>query len=167
MPLEVVLVEPEIPQNTGNVARTCAATGARLHLVHPLGFTIDDAKLRRAGMDYWYQVEIVHHPNLAAFLAAVDRKRLWLASTKGWRSHTDVQYREGDYLVFGKESAGLPEELLECHVDHLIRIPMLPNRRSLNLSSAVAVVVYEALRQLGFPGLQFWGPRRDGSRFQP
>ncbi len=165
MPLNVVLVEPEIPQNTGNVARTCAATGCRLHLVHPLGFTITDAKLKRAGLDYWYHVEIVQHPSFAAFWETVDPTRVWLASTKAVRNHTTACYREGDYLIFGKETAGLPEELLERYLDRSLRIPMLPNRRSLNLSSAAAVVVYEALRQLGFPGLQDWGPRRDGSRF--
>lgn len=165
MALNIVLVEPEIPQNTGNVARTCAAVGARLHLVHPLGFTISDAKLRRAGMDYWYLVEIVHHYSFERFWETVNPSRVWLTSTKATQAHTEVPYRDEDYLVFGKETAGLPEEVLERHLNRAIRIPMLPDRRSLNLSSAAAVVIYEALRQLGFPGLQFWGPRRDGSRF--
>lgn len=165
MPLNVVLVEPEIPQNTGNVARTCAATGCRLHLVHPLGFTITDAKLKRAGLDYWYHVEILHHESLPAFWEAVATQGFWLASTKAVQDHTAARYQDEDYLIFGKETAGLPEELLERHLDRAIRIPMLANRRSLNLSNAAAVVVYEALRQLGFPGLQDWGPRRDGSRF--
>lgn len=165
MALNLVLVEPEIPQNTGNVARTCAATGCRLHLVHPLGFTITDAKLKRAGLDYWHSVEIIHHPNFEHFWKSIDPSRVWLASTKAIRNHTEASFQDEDYLVFGKETAGLPEELLEQHLDRAIRIPMLPNRRSLNLSSAAAVVAYEALRQLGFPGLQDWGPRRDGSRF--
>lgn len=165
MPLNIVLVEPEIPQNTGNVARSCAATGVRLHLVHPLGYTITDAKLKRAGMDYWHLVDITHHENMDALWRALGSDPFWLATTKAPRNHTEAAYSENSWILFGKESAGLPEELLEKNLDRLIRIPMLPDRRSLNLSSAAAVVLYEALRQLDFPGLQEWGPRRDGSRF--
>jgi tRNA (cytidine/uridine-2'-O-)-methyltransferase len=165
MALNIVLVEPEIPQNTGNVARTCAAVGARLHLVHPLGFTITDSKLKRAGMDYWYQVEVIHHKNFEAFWNSIPHDKVWLSTTKAFRLHSEVRFADEDYLIFGKESAGLPEEVLEQNLNRTLRIPMLPERRSLNLSSAVAVVTYEALRQLNFPNLQNWGPRRDGSRF--
>ncbi len=163
--LNLVLVEPEIPQNTGNIARSCAATGARLHLVHPLGFKINDTKLKRAGMDYWYQVEIIHHENLEAFLTYSGNARLWFSSTKAAQAHSQVAYQDEDFILFGKEGAGLPEDLLEKNLQHLIRIPMLPDRRSLNLSSAAAVVLFEALRQMDFPDLQHWGPKRDGGRF--
>jgi tRNA (cytidine/uridine-2'-O-)-methyltransferase len=153
MPLNIVLVEPEIPQNTGNIARTCAATGSVLHLVHPLGFTVTDRHLKRAGLDYWKDVTIVYHDSLEAFLTLHGQQKLWLSSTKGHRAPNQVEFRLDDWLVFGKETSGLPTSLLEARPDALIRLPMRPGTRSLNLSNAVAVVTYEALRQLGWPGL--------------
>lgn len=149
MPLHVVLYQPEIPQNTGNIARTCAAVGAVLHLIHPLGFYLTDRHLRRAGMDYWHLVEVHEHASWEAFREAYPDLRLWLTSTRGSRRYVDADFREGDALVFGPESRGLPEELLAAYPGQDLRIPMLPGRRSLNLSSAVAVVVYEAIRQIG------------------
>ena len=158
--LNVALVEPEIPQNTGNIARTCAATGAGLHLVRPLGFSTDDRHLRRAGLDYWDKLDVHYHECLAAFIDAAARDagaELWLFSTKGARSYADIRFGASAapcYLVFGKETAGLPEWLIREHAGRCFRIPMRPGIRSLNLSNAVAVVVYEALRQRGFGGLQ-------------
>ncbi|AVX21490.1 MULTISPECIES: tRNA (uridine(34)/cytosine(34)/5-carboxymethylaminomethyluridine(34)-2'-O)-methyltransferase TrmL [Carboxydocella] len=150
----IVLVEPEIPQNTGNIARTCAATGASLHLVHPLGFSVDDRSLKRAGLDYWHLLDVHHYDNLEHFLAVHGGKTLWLATTKGSVWHTEVSYRPGDFLLFGKETKGLPAELLAARPHHRIRLPMREDARSLNLSNAVAVVVYEALRQNNFAGLK-------------
>ncbi|MFZ5625777.1 MAG: tRNA (uridine(34)/cytosine(34)/5-carboxymethylaminomethyluridine(34)-2'-O)-methyltransferase TrmL [Bacillota bacterium] len=150
----IVLVEPEIPQNTGNIARTCAATGASLHLVHPLGFSVDDRSLKRAGLDYWHLLDVHHYDNLEHFLAVHGGKTLWLATTKGSVWHTEVSYRPGDFLLFGKETKGLPAELLAARPHHRIRLPMREDARSLNLSNAVAVVVYEALRQNDFAGLK-------------
>ena len=156
--LNIVLVEPEIPQNTGNVARTCAATGARLHLVEPMGFAVDDKKLKRAGLDYWHELDIRFHDSLTDFLAGLrEGERLILASTKSRRRYDELPYRDGDYLVFGKESRGLPENLIAAYYDTAVRIPMLPDQRSLNLSNSVAIVLYEALRQTGFPGLRSEG----------
>ncbi len=152
-PLNIVLVEPEIPQNTGNIARTCAATGCRLHLVRPLGFEVTDKHLKRAGLDYWKDVEIVYHDSLEAFLALHGHERLWLSSTKAQLSPDRAAFALGDWLVFGKETAGLPAALLEARTAHLLRIPMRPGTRSLNLSNAVAVVTFEALRQLSWPGM--------------
>ena len=151
--LNIVLVQPEIPQNTGNIARTCAATGCRLHLVRPLGFAVTDKHLKRAGLDYWADVEVVFHDSLETFLELHGTQKLWLASTKGTRSPDQVAFSDQDWLVFGRETAGLPEEFLNAHRQALIRIPMKPGSRSLNLSNAVAIVAYEALRQLGWPGL--------------
>ena len=153
MCLNLVLVEPEIPQNTGNIARTCAATGSVLHLVKPLGFTVTDKHLKRAGLDYWKDVDIRYHESLAEFLALHGHERLWLNSTRGNQSPDSVVFQPGDFLVFGKETAGLPASLLDAHPDHQLRLPMRPGTRSLNLSNAVAVVTYEALRQLHWPGL--------------
>ncbi len=153
MPLNIVLVEPEIPQNTGNIARTCAATGCILHLVHPLGFTVTDKHLKRAGLDYWKDVTIIYHDSLEVFLSLHGHQRLWLSSTKGRRAPDQVEFGPDDWLVFGKETAGLPAWLLQARPEALIRLPMRPGTRSLNLSNAVAVVTYEALRQLGWPGL--------------
>ena len=150
--LNVVLVEPEIPQNTGNIARTCAATGARLHIVKPMGFTVDDKKLKRAGLDYWYLLDITYYENWADF-AARNPGPYFFFTTKARRAHTDAVYPDGAYLVFGKETKGLPEELLMAHPNECVRIPMLNEARSLNLSNSVAVGVYEALRQLGYPKL--------------
>lgn len=154
--LHIVLVEPEIPQNTGNIARTCAVTGAALHLVKPLGFAIDDRKLKRAGLDYWHQLDLTYHDSFdeVAHIATDRGETLFLATTHARRSHSDVYYHDGDWLVFGKETAGLGPERLSRYPDHHIRIPMLPTLRSLNLSNAVAVVVFEALRQIGYPGME-------------
>ncbi len=153
VPLNIVLVEPEIPQNTGNIARTCAATGCRLHLVRPLGFEVTDKHLKRAGLDYWKDVEIVYYDNLQRFLELHGHETLWLSSTKGQLRPDQAVFSPEDWLVFGKETAGLPASLLAAHADHLLRIPMRPGTRSLNLSNSVAVVAFEALRQLGWPGL--------------
>ena len=154
--LNLVLVEPQIPQNTGNIARTCAATGARLHLVGPLGFSIDDKKLKRAGLDYWSLLDISHYADLPDFfqknpLAAPPRS--FFFSTKARSPHSAVAYPDGSYLFFGKETAGLPEALLRRHPDSCVRIPMISDARSLNLSNSVAVGVYEVLRQWGYPAL--------------
>lgn len=151
--LNIVLVEPEIPQNTGNIARTCAATGSRLHLVRPLGFAIDDRKLKRAGLDYWHLLDITYYDGLNDFFAK-NKGRFFYFTTKAPRTYCEVQYQDGDYLVFGKETAGLPEELLHDHPDDCVRLPMIDGARSLNLSNTVAVGVFEALRQTGFAGLK-------------
>lgn len=154
MPFHIVLVEPEIPQNTGNIARTCAATGAILHLVKPLGFSLEDRYLKRAGLDYWDRVRLHTHDSFEDLAASFRGGRFFCATTKADRSYTDFSFRDGDFLVFGKETAGLPAHLLERYRDTCMRIPMLPENRSLNLSNAVAIVLYEALRQNGFPGLK-------------
>ena len=149
VPLNVVLVSPEIPPNTGNIARLCAATGTRLHLVEPLGFQITDAQLRRAGLDYWDAVKVQVHPSWAAFLGSVRPARLFLYSTGSSRRYDQVAYHPGDTLVFGCETKGLPDDLLAAHLESVCGIPIQTQYvRSLNLSSAVAVVVYEALRQI-------------------
>lgn len=151
--LNIVLVEPEIPQNTGNIARTCAATRSRLHLVKPLGFDISEKAVRRAGLDYWHMVDLHVYDSLDHFFAVNPRPDLWLATTKAPRDYTKAQFREGCWLMFGKETAGLPEDLRTRWRDRCLRIPMRPDARSLNLANSVAVLTYEALRQLGFPGL--------------
>lgn len=152
--LNIVLVEPEIPQNTGNIARTCAATGARLHIVKPMGFTIDDKKLKRAGLDYWYLLDLTYYENLDDFFEKNKDGNFFFFTTKARKTHCDVAYPDKSYLVFGKETKGLPEELLLKHPESCVRIPMINDARSLNLSNSVAIGVYEALRQLGFPALQ-------------
>ncbi len=149
----IVLVEPEIPQNTGNIARTCAATGCVLHLVKPLGFEISDKQLKRAGLDYWHLVEVHIHENFEELFAAAKDARFHFFTTKAPRAYTEADYREGDYLVFGKETRGLEEELLVRHKEECVRIPMIEESRSLNLSNSVAVAVYEGLRQNEFKGL--------------
>ena len=154
--LNIVLVEPEIPQNTGNISRTCAATGARLHLVKPLGFAIDDRKLKRAGLDYWHFLDITYYDNLADFFAK-NTGPFFYFTTKAPQIYTEVSYPDGAYLVFGKETAGLPEELLVRHPESCVRLPMIDGARSLNLSNTVAVGVFETLRQWGFPSLQSAG----------
>ena len=161
--LNVVLVEPEIPQNTGNIARTCAATGARLHLIEPLGFSLDDRYLKRAGLDYWNLVDLRVYESLTAFFSQHRAGAFFFATTKAVRRHTDACYPENAFLVFGKETKGLPAPLLAAFPDALVRIPMRADARSLNLSSSVAVLLYEALRQTGFPGLLDTGrsPGRD------
>ena len=152
--LNIALVEPRIPQNTGNIARTCAATGARLHLVGPLGFDIDSAKLKRAGLDYWEYLDITHYASLDAFLEKNAAAPMYFFTTKGRTCYTDILYPDGAFLVFGREDRGLPDELLLKNPDRCVRQPMRGGLRSLNLSNSVAVGVYEALRQWGFPELQ-------------
>ena len=151
--LHIVLVEPEIPQNCGNIARTCAATGCTLHLVRPLGFDISEKAVKRAGLDYWHLVDVRDYENLADFFAKNDVRRMWCLSTKAPRSYTEASFEDGDYLFFGKETKGLPEDFLEAHRDSCVRIPMRSEARSLNLSNAVAITVFESLRQLDFPHL--------------
>jgi tRNA (cytidine/uridine-2'-O-)-methyltransferase len=153
-PLHIVLVEPQIPPNAGNVARLCAATGCALHLVEPLGFRIDDRELKRAGLDYWDALGVVVHPSLEAFLTTFAGRRLWLLSTRATRRYTEADFAHGDAIVFGKETAGLSQSLLDAHPDRSLRIPMRPNAvRSINLSTAAGVVTYAALARLGFPDL--------------
>lgn len=156
--LNIVLVEPEIPQNTGNISRTCAATGAHLHIVEPMGFRIDDKQLKRAGLDYWHLLHITYYKNLEDFFAR-NRGPFYYFTTKAKNVYSDVAYPDGCYLVFGKETAGLPEELLHEHPESCVRLPMLDDdtARSLNLSNTVAVGVYETLRQWGFPALRTKG----------
>ena len=151
--LNVVLVEPEIPQNCGNIARTCAATGARLHLIRPLGFDISEKAVRRAGLDYLHLVEVFDYENLEDFFARNDVRQMWCLSTKAPRCYTEAEFEDGCYLFFGKETRGLPESFLEEHREKCVRIPMGAEARSLNLSISVAITVFEALRQQGFGGL--------------
>lgn len=153
--LNIVLVEPEIPQNCGNIARTCAATGSRLHLIRPLGFDISEKAVKRAGLDYWHLVEVRDYENLDAFFAANPQaaQDLWLATTKAPRDYTQAAFSEDCWLFFGKETAGLPEDFRMAHYDRCIRLPMRKEARSLNLSNSVAILIYEALRQNHFPGL--------------
>lgn len=152
--LHIVLVEPEIPGNTGNISRLCAATGCELHLVKPLGFSVDDRYLKRAGLDYWHLVKIHYHDNFAQVMELYKDRTFYFNTTKAVRSHADVRYQPGDMLVFGKETAGLPDAILDINRDNCIRIPMVDDARSLNLSNAVAIAAYEGLRQLQFPGLR-------------
>ena len=151
--LNIELVEPEIPQNTGNIARTCAATRSRLHLVRPLGFDISERAVKRAGLDYWPMVDLKVYDSLDHFFSINPEPDLWLATTKAPQDYTQAQYREGCWLMFGKETAGLPEELRMHWYGRCVRIPMRPDARSLNLANSVAVLTYEALRQQGFPAL--------------
>lgn len=153
--LNIVLVEPEIPQNCGNIARTCAATGSRLHLIRPLGFDISDRAVKRAGLDYWHLVEVLDYDGLDDFFRRNPQVEndLWLATTKAPCDYTQARFRDGCWLFFGKETAGLPEDFRMAHYDRCIRLPMRAAARSLNLSNSVAVLTYEALRQTGFPGL--------------
>ena len=157
----IVLFEPEIPANTGNIGRTCVATGTRLHLIEPLGFRLDEKSLRRAGMDYWKDLDVTTYVNWESFCArncpAGSGVKIYMATTKSRKAYTDVSYEPGAYLLFGKESAGLPEELLISSPDTCVRIPMAGDTRSLNLSNSVAIVLYEALRQNGFAGMKTAG----------
>lgn len=155
--INIVMVEPEIPQNTGNVARTCAATGARLHLVGPMGFKIDDKKLKRAGLDYWQYLDITYYDSLDDFFQKNPTGPFFYFTTKGRKTHSDAEYPDGSYLVFGKETKGLPEELLLQNPDSCVRIPMAYDIRSLNLSNSVAIAVYETLRQWNYPQLENFG----------
>ena len=155
--LHIVFVEPEIAPNTGNIARTCAATNSKLHLVEPLGFSIDDKSLKRAGLDYWQYVNLEVHPSLEAFMEKYgpegENKRMFLATTKGGKRYTDVKFRDEDMLLFGRETAGLPRPFIEANYERAIRIPMSENTRlrSLNLANSANIILFEALRQLGFP----------------
>ena len=155
--VNVVLFQPEIPQNTGNISRTCAATGSRLHLIKPLGFDISDRQLKRAGLDYWHLLDLRVYENLEDFFARNQVRQMRLFSTKAPRCYTDVEYEDECYLVFGPETRGLPEPFLNAHPQDCVKLPMIEAARSLNLSNSVAVGVFEALRQLGFPHLKQWG----------
>lgn len=153
----IVLVEPRIPQNTGNIARTCAATGSQLHIVRPTAFQITDKNLKRAGLDYWHLLNVQYYDNLDDFFAKTKGGRYFYASTKSQHTYADVRFEDNDYILFGREDAGLPEDLLYEHEERCIRIPMIDEARSLNLSNSVAIIVYEALRQQGFENLKQLG----------
>ncbi len=152
--INIVLHEPEMPANTGNIGRTCVAAGARLHLIEPLGFQINEKQLKRAGLDYWDKLDVTIYDDFADFLAKNPGAKLYMATTKSKQKYTDVTYDENAFIMFGKESAGIPEEILLDYKDTAVRIPMFPEIRSLNLSNSVAIVLYEALRQQGFPELE-------------
>lgn len=154
MSLNIVLIEPEIPQNTGNIARTCAALGATLHLVHPLGFDISEKAVKRAGLDYWDKLDIMEYSSLQEFKEKVKSKNIYLLSTKANKVYTDIKYEDNSYLVFGPETRGLPEEYILDNFENAVRIPMKKNIRSLNLSNSVAIVAYEVQRQLNYIELQ-------------
>ena len=155
--LNLVLIEPQIPQNTGNIARTCAATGARLHLVRPLGFTIDDKKLKRAGLDYWSLLDISYYENTSEFFEKNKGEEFFYFTTKAKNIYSSVSYPNNAFLIFGREDAGLPEELLLQNPEECVRLPMRDEARSLNLSNTVAIATYEALRQWGYPELKWQG----------
>ena len=155
--LNIVLLEPEIPQNTGNIARTCAATGASLHLIEPMGFTVTDAKLKRAGLDYWNKLDITYYKNIEDFYERTKGGEYFYFSTKAPRCYTDIAYPNPCYLIFGKESAGIPESILKKNLERTVRIPMRDSLRSLNLSNSAAIAVYEVLRQRHFEGLEEQG----------
>ncbi len=158
MSLNIVLVEPEIPQNTGNIARTCAATGVSLHLIKPLGFSLDDKYLKRAGLDYWHLLDIQYHESLSEFFKLFPDGDFYFCTTKAKNCYTQVSYTGNSFIFFGKETAGLPQDLLAEYTDKAIRIPMKAEARSLNLSNSVAIVLFEALRQLDFPQLLNFQP---------
>lgn len=158
--LNIVLVEPQIPQNTGNIARTCAATGARLHLIRPLGFEPTDKQLKRAGLDYWHLLDITYYDNLDDFFSK-NSGEFYYFTTKAPNVYTNVEYRDNVYIVFGREDAGLPEKLLYDNQEHCVRVPMIGEARSLNLSNTVAIGVYEVLRQWNYPELQNFGNLRE------
>ena len=155
--VHIVLHEPEIPANTGNIGRTCVATGSVLHLIEPLGFQINDKMLKRSGLDYWDKLEVHRYVNFEEFLEKNPRAKIYMATTKSKQTYTDVSYEDGCYIMFGKESAGIPEEILMQYKETCVRIPMLDQIRSLNLGNSVAIVCYEALRQQGFKDLQLQG----------
>lgn len=155
--MNIVLLEPEIPANTGNIGRSCVATGSALHLIAPLGFSLEEKELKRAGLDYWPKLDWRLYDDYSAFLEANPRGRKYYLSTKAPRSYTEASFGPEDYLIFGKESAGIPEEILAEHPADCIRIPMVEGNRSLNLANSVAIVLYEALRQQDFPGLEKGG----------
>ncbi len=155
--MNIVLLEPEIPANTGNIGRTCVASGARLHLIEPLGFRLNEKSIQRAGMDYWEHLDVTRYVNFEEFLDQNGHPKIYMATTKAERNYTEVSYEEDAYLMFGKESAGIPEEILLDYEETCIRIPMLEKIRSLNLSNSVAIVLYEALRQQNFASMQLEG----------
>lgn len=155
--MNIILHQPEIPQNTGNIGRTCVATGTSLHLIEPLGFRLDEKSLQRAGMDYWQHLDVHRYVNFEEFLGKNPGAKIWMATTKAKHTYSEVEFGENDFIMFGKESAGIPEEILVDYEDTCIRIPMLPEIRSLNLSNSVAIVLYEALRQQGFASMQLEG----------
>lgn len=155
--INIVLLEPEIPANTGNIGRTCVATGTRLHLIEPLGFSLSEKALKRAGMDYWPDLDVTTYVDYEDFLARNPGAQIFYATTKGRHIYSDASYPDGCYIMFGKESAGIPEEILKAHPDTCVRIPMIGETRSLNLSNSVAVVLYEALRQQGFAHMKTEG----------
>ena len=159
--LNIVLFEPEIPSNTGNIGRTCVATGTRLHLIEPLGFRLNEKAIQRAGMDYWNDLDVITYLNYEDFLAKNPGAKIYMATTKARQTYAEVQYEEDCYIMFGKESAGIPEEILVQHPDTAIRIPMNENIRSLNLANSVAIVLYEALRQHNFEHMQLQGQLRN------
>ena len=159
--LNIVLFEPEIPSNTGNIGRTCVATGTRLHLIEPLGFRLNEKAIQRAGMDYWNDLDVTTYLNYEDFLAKNPGAKIYMATTKARQTYAEVQYEEDCYIMFGKESAGIPEEILVQHPDTVIRIPMNENIRSLNLANSVAIVLYEALRQYNFEHMQLQGQLRN------
>ena len=155
--MNIVLLEPEIPANTGNIGRTCVATGTKLHLIEPLGFHLTEKEIKRAGMDYWDKLDVTRYMNYAEFMKVCAPKRIFMATTKARKCYTDVDFGPDDYIMFGKESAGIPEELLVDNEENCIRIPMGHDIRSLNLSNSVAIVLYEALRQNDFCGMEKMG----------
>ncbi len=155
--INIVLLEPEIPANTGNIGRTCVATGTRLHLIEPLGFSLSEKALKRAGMDYWADLDVTTYVDYEDFLARNPGAQIFYATTKGRHIYSDASYPDGCYIMFGKESAGIPEEILKAHPDTCVRIPMIGETRSLNLSNSVAIVLYEALRQQGFSHMKTEG----------
>ena len=155
--LNIVLLEPEIPANTGNIGRTCVATDTRLHLIEPLGFSLSEKALKRAGMDYWGQLDVTTYVNYEDFLQKNPKAKIYYATTKGRHVYSDVQYEEDCYIMCGKESAGIPEEILKDHPNECVRIPMIGETRSLNLSNSVAIVLYEALRQHDFSHMKLEG----------
>lgn len=155
--MNIILHQPEIPQNTANIGRTCVATGTKLHLIEPLGFKLDDKSVKRAGMDYWQHVQLYRYMNFEEFLEKNPDAKIWMATTKAKHVYSEVTFGENDFIMFGKESAGIPEEILVDYEDTCIRIPMLPDIRSLNLSNSVAICLYEALRQQNFESMQLKG----------
>ena len=163
MSYNIVLLEPEIPANTGNIGRTCVATGTRLHLIEPLGFSLSEKALKRAGMDYWSNLDVTVYDSYRDFCEKNPDAKIWYATTKGPNKYSDVAFKDNDFIMFGKESAGIPENILHDNKETSIRIPMNPDIRSLNLSNSVAIVLYEALRQNDFAGMQLEGFLRDYS----
>jgi len=155
--MNIVLHEPEIPANTGNIGRTCVATGTSLHLIKPLGFDISDKAVRRAGMDYWKELDLHVYENFEEFVEKNPGARIYMATTKARKAYTEVEYKENDYIMFGKESAGIPEEILVKYEETSVRIPMIGEIRSLNLSNSVSIILYEALRQQDFEGMKLKG----------